>query len=97
VERETGEIGSRAGELLSPERTNAGLYVQDRLVLGERVFVTLGGRVERNASFGWRAVPRAVVAVRVHGGANATVLRASAGAGIKELNFFESFGILFFA
>jgi outer membrane cobalamin receptor len=99
VERETGEIGGRgdAGGLLSPERTNAGLYVQDRAVFGERVFVTLGGRLERNASFGWRAVPRAALAVRVRGGADAAVLKASAGAGIKEPDFFESFGISFFA
>lgn len=99
VERETGEIGGRAdaGGLLSPERTNAGLYVQDRVVFGERVFVTAGGRLERNASFGWRAVPRATLAVRARGGADSTVLKASAGAGIKEPNFFESFGISFFA
>jgi vitamin B12 transporter len=73
------------------------VYVQDRLVLGDKVFVTAGGRVEHNASFGTRAVPRAAVAWRVRGGQEATTLRASAGAGIKEPSFFHSFGVSFFA
>lgn len=96
VERETGELGSRGGDLLSPQRTNAGFYVQDRLVLGRRWFVTLGGRLERNDSFGWTAVPRAAVAVRL-GHGQTTILKASAGAGIKEPDFFQSFGLSFFA
>jgi vitamin B12 transporter len=96
VERETGEIGSRSGDLLSPERTNAGFYVQDRLVLGRRWFLTLGGRLERNDSFGWKVVPRAAVAARL-GRGQATTLKASAGAGIKEPDFFQSFGLSFFA
>jgi len=98
VERETGEVGSRsAEELLSPERTNVGAYVQDRLVFGGNVFLTLGGRVEDNDSFGTKAVPRAAVAWRVHGGGSPTTLRASAGTGIKEPDFFQSFGTSFFA
>jgi outer membrane cobalamin receptor len=97
VERETGELGSRSAELLSPERTNFGLYLQDQVVLGDRVFVTAGGRVERNDSFGTRAVPRAAVAWRARGGHDALTVRASAGAGIKEPSFFESFGVSFFA
>jgi vitamin B12 transporter len=97
LEHERGVIGSRGGDLLSPTRTNAGIYVQDRVVLGDRVYATLGGRVERNDSFGTRAVPRAAVAVRARGGLDATTLKASAGAGIKEPNFFETFGTSFFA
>jgi vitamin B12 transporter len=97
VERETGDIGSRADTLLSPERTNIGGYVQDRVVMGDRVFLTLGGRVERNDSYGTRVVPRAAVAVRLHGGTDATTIKASAGAGIKEPDFFQSFGVSFFA
>src|SRR6185436_4482205 len=31
LEHETGEIGSRAEPLLSPERTNIGVYAQDRV------------------------------------------------------------------
>ena len=41
VEHETGELGT-SFELLTPERTNVGAYVQDRLVLGRSVFVTAG-------------------------------------------------------
>lgn len=97
VERETGRFGSRSAELVEPERTNAGLYVQDQVVIGDDVFVTAGGRLERNDSFGTRAVPRAAVAWRARGGADALTLRASAGAGIKEPTFSESFGVSFFA
>ena len=97
VERETGAIGSRGEGLLSPQRINAGLYVQDRVAFADRVYLTLGGRLERNASFGWKALPRAAMAWRVRGGAHATTLKASAGAGIKEPDFFQSFGISFFA
>jgi outer membrane cobalamin receptor len=97
VERESGELGARAGDLIRPERTNVGAYVQDRIVWGDRVFLTLGGRVERNDSFGTRAVPRAAVAWRLRGGEASTTLKASAGTGIKEPSFFESFGVSFFA
>src|SRR5204862_266777 len=83
--------------LLSPHRTNVGAYVQDRLVVADRLFLTAGARVERNASFGTRAVPRVAAAWRLRGGADATTLRASAGTGIKEPSFFQSFGVSFFA
>jgi outer membrane cobalamin receptor len=97
VERETGTLGGAGETPLEPRRTNGGLYVQDRLVLGTRAFVTLGARLERNDSFGWSAVPRAALALRLREGATATTLKASAGAGIKEPSFFESFGVSFFA
>src|SRR5206468_10108807 len=97
LERETGDLGSRSAALLSPERTNVGAYLQDQVVLGDRLFVTAGARVERNDSFGTRAVPRAAFAWRARGGVDALTLRASAGAGIKEPSFFESFGVSFFA
>lgn len=93
LEHESGEIGSPAGRLLSPQRTNFGVYVQDRALLGERVFATLGGRLERNASFGTRVAPRVALALRLRGGEDASTLRASAGAGIKEPTFLESFGV----
>jgi vitamin B12 transporter len=97
VEHETGDVGSRGGEILSPTRTNVGFYAQDRVVLGDRVFVTAGGRVEHNDSFGTAFVPRVAVAVRARGGADATTLRASGGAGIKEPSFLETFGTSSFA
>jgi vitamin B12 transporter len=96
VERETGDLGS-PGSLLSPSRDNFGGYLQGRFVVGERVFATIGGRLERNDSFGTRAVPRAAVAWRAGTGADATTVRASAGLGIKEPSFFESFGTSTFA
>lgn len=93
LEHETGDIGDlRSAVLLSPERTNAGVYAQGRTTLFGRLFLTLGGRVERNDSFGTRAVPRAAAALRLGPASRATTLRASAGAGIKEPGFFQSFG-----
>jgi outer membrane cobalamin receptor len=97
LEHETGEIGNRAQALLRPTRTNAGLYLQDRVLLGSRAYLTLGGRVEHNGSYGTHAVPRAALAVRVRGGEDATTLRASAGLGVKEPSFLESYGESFFA
>jgi len=96
VERESGEIGDGPTRI-DAARTNVGAYLQDRVVAGARVFVTLGGRLERNDSFGTRLVPRAAVAWRVRPGADATTLRASAGLGIKEPSFFESFGVSIYA
>jgi vitamin B12 transporter len=96
LERETGVIGDRRGELLSPRRTSAGAYLQDRIVVSERLFVTLGARAEHNGSYGWAAVPRASLALRLRSGANATTARASAGAGVKEPSFLESFGVSLF-
>jgi vitamin B12 transporter len=97
VERESGALGERAEDLLRPERTNVGVYVQDRMLVGERLNLTLGARLEHNGSFGTHAVPRVAVSWRLRGGADATLLHASAGTGIKEPDFFQSFGTSFFA
>jgi vitamin B12 transporter len=97
VEHETGAIGDRAEALLRPERTNLGLYVQDRVLVGRRAYLTVGGRLERNGSYGTRAVPRAALAVRLRDGHDATTLRASAGLGIKEPSFLQSYGESFYA
>jgi vitamin B12 transporter len=92
VEHETGEIGNRAEPLLRPERANFGFYLQDRVLLGRRAYLTVGGRIERNGSYGTHAVPRAALAVRLREGDDATTLRASAGMGVKEPSFLESYG-----
>ena len=92
AERQTGTIGERAQPLLHPERTSFGLFVQDRVLVGRRAYLTLGGRVEHNGSYGTRVVPRAALALRLRGGGDATTLRASAGLGIKEPSFLESYG-----
>ena len=78
-------------------RDNFGVYVQDRVLLGSRAYLTAGGRVERNGSYGTHAVPRVALAVRLRGGDDATTLRASAGMGVKEPSFLESYGESFFA
>jgi outer membrane cobalamin receptor len=97
VEHETGELGGGSGERLRPTRTNYGAYLQDRVLVGSRAYLTAGGRVEHNGSYGTRAVPRAALAVRLREGEDATTLRTSAGMGIKEPSFFESYGESFFA
>jgi vitamin B12 transporter len=96
-ERETGRLGDRSGELLRPERNNGGLFVQDRILVGDRLHLTAGGRLEKNDSFGTAFVPRGALAFRLRGGPDATTFKASAGAGIKEPTFAESFGVSFFA
>ena len=95
VEHETGALGDRSGELVLPERTNIGAYLQDRVLVGARAYLTVGGRVERNGSYGTHVVPRAAVAVRLRRGEDATTLRASAGLGVKEPSFLQSYGGLF--
>src|SRR5262245_23419051 len=96
LEHESGALGA-PDELLEPSRTNVGAFVQDRVVIGARAYLTLGGRVEHNDSYGTRAVPRAALAFRLSSGEHATTLRTSAGAGIKEPDFFQSYGVSFFA
>jgi outer membrane cobalamin receptor len=97
LEHETGALGNRSEDLLEPARTNFGVYLQDRLLLGRRAYLTLGGRVETNDSYGTHVVPRAALAYRAREGDDATTLRASFGMGIKEPSFFESYGESFFA
>jgi outer membrane cobalamin receptor len=97
LEHETGSIGSlSAPPLVTPERTDAGIYVQDRAVLADTLFLTMGARAERNGSFGSRVVPRVAVAYRP-AGAPGTTAHASAGLGIKEPSFLDSYGTSFFA
>lgn len=93
LEHESGRIRSPFAPPLDPTRTNLGAYLQDRLVLAGRAYLTLGGRFEHNDSYGTRAVPRGALALRLRDGADATTMRASAGAGIKEPTFQESFGV----
>jgi outer membrane cobalamin receptor len=74
-------------------RDNVGLSVQQQM-LWRRVFVTLGGRIERNESFGTAAVPRATVVYIAHESSERfgeTRLKANAGRGIKEPTMLESF------
>ena len=97
LEHEAGALGNRSEDLLRPERTNFGAYLQDRVLLGSRAYLTLGARIESNGSYGTHVVPRIALAVRVREGEDATTLRTSTGMGIKEPSFFESYGESFFA
>lgn len=93
VEHETGDLGTRGEPMLSPSRTNTGVYAQDRWTVTDACFVTAGARVEHNDSFGTVVVPRGAIHLRVAESAGrSTQLRASAGGGVKEPGFFESFG-----
>jgi outer membrane cobalamin receptor len=97
LEHETGSIGSLSSPpLIDAHRTDFGIYVQDRAVLADTLFLTLGARAERNGSYGTRVVPRAAVAYRP-AGSHGTTLHGSAGLGIKEPSFAESYGVSFFA
>lgn len=83
---------------LTPSRTvnrrdNFGFSAQQQM-LWPRVFVTLGGRVERNDSFGTEAVPRGTVVYVLRQSTadlGETRVKASAGVGIKEPTMIESF------
>jgi outer membrane cobalamin receptor len=77
-------------------RNNQGGYIDTRNRLGRRWTVTAGGRAEDNASFGTRVVPRGGVSYAPHFGSDegfwgATRLHASAGLGIKEPTFEQSY------
>ena len=72
-----------------PERTNVAGFLQDRIILGSSMLLTVGGRVERNGSFGTKALPGAAYAFSLGSG---TTLKASAGVGLKEPSLEQSFG-----
>jgi vitamin B12 transporter len=88
-----------ASTVTKPSRNNGGVAVQHQ-AFWPRTFVTVGGRIERNASFGTAAVPRGsiVFVARQAGGAfGETRVRASGGRGIKEPSMLESFSLSPFA
>jgi outer membrane cobalamin receptor len=76
-------------------RNNVGVSAQEQM-LWPRLFVTIGGRIERNDTFGTAAVPRGTivyVARKASGPVGATQIKASAGTGIKEPTMIESFSL----
>jgi len=76
-------------------RNNFGVSAQQQM-LWPRVFITVGGRIERNENFGTAAVPRATVVYVAHrpsGSVGETQIKASAGTGIKEPTMLESFSL----
>jgi hypothetical protein len=107
IERETGALGVNGTSatapqtargplqglgLTSPVRLNEAVYVQDRLTFHDNVLFTTGARLEHNGSFGIGLSPRAAIAWTLRAGKNSTTLKSSAGAGIKEPTFEQSFG-----
>jgi vitamin B12 transporter len=82
-----------AGTTAAHRRDNFGGAVQQQM-LWRRIFLTAGGRVERNENFGTAFVPRlsAVFVVREAGAVSGeTRVKLSAGAGIKEPTMLESY------
>jgi outer membrane cobalamin receptor len=75
-------------------RNNQAGYIEGRYQFWRRLLVTAGGRVEDNASFATKVVPRTGVSYAARYGHDfwgATRLRASFGLGIKEPTFIQSF------
>jgi outer membrane cobalamin receptor len=94
-DRELGFLGDRLspGSEVNAERDNFGWVFQWQ-ALWERLFLTLGGRIEDNDSFGTSAVPRVSLAHLLRQGGSslgATKLKFNFGLGIKEPNLLESF------
>jgi outer membrane cobalamin receptor len=76
-------------------RDNFGVSVQEQM-LWRRVFITVGGRVEKNASFGTAFVPRGTIVYVLHppsASLGETTVKASAGTGVKEPNLLQSFSL----
>jgi vitamin B12 transporter len=111
VERETGALGVNGNSatgprttrgplqglgITAPSRLNEAAYAQDRLTFHDDLALTTGVRVEHNGSFGVGVSPRATVAWTVRAGRDSTTLKSSAGAGIKEPTFEQSFGETFY-
>jgi outer membrane cobalamin receptor len=90
---ERSDVNTGFGDPAINARDNFGVSAQQQM-LWPRIFLTVGGRLERNESFGTAAVPRATVVYVAHqpsGTIGETQIRASAGLGIKEPTMLESF------
>ena len=96
---ERAELNDRlANTTTSPSRNNFGWSIEHQ-ALWPRVFVTVGGRVEKNENFGTAAVPRGSIAVVAHNGTGAfgaTTVHANSGLGIKEPTVRQSFSLSLF-
>jgi vitamin B12 transporter len=82
-----------AGDQTQASRDNLGFTIQHQ-ALWRNVSASAGVRFEHNDSFGGAAIPRASIAIVAHrstGAIGQTRLKASAGTGIKEPTFLQSF------
>jgi vitamin B12 transporter len=82
-ERQGGEVSGN-----QVERDNHGLFLYEQRVVGRRLFLSGGVRVERNSAFGLKVTPRGAASYRLAG---STYLRASAGLGITEPSLIENY------
>ncbi len=94
-DREQGFLGDRLspGSEVNAQRDNLG-WVAQWQALWKNLFLTVGGRIEDNDSFGTSAIPRVSLAYFLRPGGTrwgATKLKANFGLGIKEPNLLESF------
>jgi vitamin B12 transporter len=76
-------------------RDNVGVAAQEQM-LWRRFFVTAGGRIEKNESFGTAFVPSGTIVYVAHQASSAfgeTLVKAGAGTGIKEPTLLQSFSL----
>lgn len=89
---ERAEAGAPFGAFSGATR-NLAFYLQDQLQLGERVFLTLGGRADDHEEFGTHFTYRAAAAY--HHLETGTILRGSAGSAFKAPSLAELFDATF--
>jgi outer membrane cobalamin receptor len=95
-EVENGFLTSSTSTSIHARRNNQGGFLDVRWLPFARLTLNVGARVEDDANYGTRAVPRASIAyaLRVAGGAfGGTRLRASYGRGIVEPRFDQTYGV----
>jgi vitamin B12 transporter len=90
-DEEKGVIGE-----VRASRSNFGYYLQDHFLLGQRLAMTAGMRLDKNGSFGLAATPRLSLSWLLRRGRSdgfwgMTRPKLNLGLGIKEPNLIESF------
>jgi outer membrane cobalamin receptor len=82
-ERQGGQITGRG-----VSRDNHGVFAHEQHVVGGRLFLSGGLRLERSSAFGTKFAPRGAASYRL---APATYVRASAGLGITEPSLLQNY------
>ena len=93
---ERARLDDRMGGVLVPaRRDNVGTTLQHQLV-ASRATVMTGLRIEHNDSFGTAVVPRASAAIVIRDGGSRvgqTIVKATAGRGVKEPTILQSYSV----